>query len=358
VLICAAALVVGAPASGASSSLFEIYAINPNGSGLVDLSNNPANDSFPVESQRGRRIAFVSDRDGYDAIYVMNDDGSDQRRLTDQLVQADTPCRLHSPLWSPKGATIAFTAICPLPNGDPRDVYDNIYVIPLSGGSARELVPGGTGASFSADGRFIAYTQQTSVIIRPVVGLIATAGGKPLTLGEGYAPVWSPTGHRLAFWRPRGLTVVNVPSARRWTLRNAGPPAWSPRGDLIAFWRDGAHPAVYLVHPGARRASRLVDLREDVIGYWARNGRWLALKGLESTYVVARNGRFLRRIGGSGSDPVWSRDSSHVAWADPSLGGLVVTKPRDRGTTLLVQSTDIRGLTWTRDSRRIIFANR
>ena len=358
VLSSAAGLLIASPAGGSLSTLPDIYSVTPAGSGLVRLTASAANDVFPVESSRGGRIAFVSDRDGYDAVYVMNDDGSDQRRLTDRLSRGpDVECRLHGLVWSPNDAMIAFTALCPLPNGDPRDVYDSVYTVSSSGGSVRELVSGGTGASFSADGRFVAYTRQTNVIIRPVVGFVAASGGAAVTLGNGYAPRWSPKGDRLAFWRPRGLTVVDAlrPSGR-WTLRNSGAPAWSPRGNLIAFWRGGARPGIYVVRPGARRASRLVGLGEDVIGFWSRNARWLALKGLESIYIVTRSGRFLRRIGGSGSDPLWSRDSSHVAWADASAGGLVVTQPRGRDTRLLVPSSDIFGFTWTRDSRRIIFA--
>lgn len=48
-------------------------------------------------------IAFSSDRDGNDEIYVMNADGSGQARLTDNSA-VDI-----SPTWSPDGAQNAFT---------------------------------------------------------------------------------------------------------------------------------------------------------------------------------------------------------------------------------------------------------
>ena len=50
-------------------------------------------DDYPVWSPDGTRIAFYSNRDGNDEIYVMNTDGTDQTRLT------DNPAADSSPAW-------------------------------------------------------------------------------------------------------------------------------------------------------------------------------------------------------------------------------------------------------------------
>ena len=47
-----------------------------------NLTRSPSFDRFPVWSPDGRMVAFVSRRDGNQEIYVMNADGSRQRRLT------------------------------------------------------------------------------------------------------------------------------------------------------------------------------------------------------------------------------------------------------------------------------------
>ncbi len=67
----------------------EIYAMNIDGSGLVDLTNNPANDQRPSWSPDGKYILFGSSRAyrfGYhlldNQIFVMNVDGSNQTQLT------------------------------------------------------------------------------------------------------------------------------------------------------------------------------------------------------------------------------------------------------------------------------------
>jgi Tol biopolymer transport system component len=49
-------------------------------------------------------IAFVSDREGSDALFVMRSDGSEVRRLT-----SDLPAVSH-PAWSSDGQRIAFNA--------------------------------------------------------------------------------------------------------------------------------------------------------------------------------------------------------------------------------------------------------
>ncbi|HEX4932732.1 MAG TPA: hypothetical protein VFV33_06090, partial [Gemmatimonadaceae bacterium] len=56
--------------------------INADGTGLRRLTTDPANDRYPVWSPQGDRLAFASDRDGNDEIYVMNLDGTGLRRLT------------------------------------------------------------------------------------------------------------------------------------------------------------------------------------------------------------------------------------------------------------------------------------
>jgi len=60
---------------------WEVCVVNLDGSGLKQLTNNPANDGLPTWSPDGQHIAFVSDRGGDWAIWVMQPDGTSQRRL-------------------------------------------------------------------------------------------------------------------------------------------------------------------------------------------------------------------------------------------------------------------------------------
>ena len=60
----------------------EIYVVNADGSGQRRLTRNPADETTSAWSPDGRRIAFTSNRDHNFEVYVMNADGSGQRRLT------------------------------------------------------------------------------------------------------------------------------------------------------------------------------------------------------------------------------------------------------------------------------------
>ena len=55
-------------------------------------------------SPDGQKIVFTSDRDGPRNIYIMNSDGSNQQKLT------DNPFNDYEPIFSPDGLSIIFTS--------------------------------------------------------------------------------------------------------------------------------------------------------------------------------------------------------------------------------------------------------
>ena len=61
----------------------EIYVMNANGSAQRNLTRNAADDSGPSWSPDGKRIYFVSNREGDENPFVMNGDGSGLKRVSD-----------------------------------------------------------------------------------------------------------------------------------------------------------------------------------------------------------------------------------------------------------------------------------
>ena len=81
----------------------------PDGGNQTNLTNDVAEDTDPVWSPDGTRIAFVKAAEGHRNIFVMDADGTDQVNLTPG---ADTTGQANAgvaPTWSPDGTRIAYT---------------------------------------------------------------------------------------------------------------------------------------------------------------------------------------------------------------------------------------------------------
>lgn len=89
----------------------DIYVINVDGSGLVKLTEASAQNFGPTWSPDSRQIAFASNREAGNQwrIWVMNADGTNQRRLTD-IHNTNNPAFYKDtmPAWSPDGSRIVF----------------------------------------------------------------------------------------------------------------------------------------------------------------------------------------------------------------------------------------------------------
>ncbi|MGH7569975.1 MAG: protein kinase domain-containing protein, partial [Gemmatimonadales bacterium] len=130
----------------------DIFVINEDGTGLTNLTNHPARDGLPDWSPDGRKIAFVSDRDGTGDVYVMNVDGTEPVRLTFNAASHPGPGWGLDPDWSPDGRKIAFVS--------DRDGDQEIYVMNADGTNPVRLTvnPGEDGfPSWSPDGKMLAF---------------------------------------------------------------------------------------------------------------------------------------------------------------------------------------------------------
>ncbi|MGH9755948.1 MAG: prolyl oligopeptidase family serine peptidase, partial [Blastocatellia bacterium] len=84
-----------------------LWIVDVDGSRVRELTSGARNDSSPVWSPDGKRIAFLSDRDGTNQLSVMWLDTREIAQLT-HLEQAPGAIK-----WSPDGKQIAFTSFAP-----------------------------------------------------------------------------------------------------------------------------------------------------------------------------------------------------------------------------------------------------
>ncbi len=82
----------------------EIYVMTSDGAEQTNISNNGAEDFYPRATRSGERIVFISTRDGNQDVFVMDSEGSDQANVS------NNPAQDAYPSWSPNAEWITFTS--------------------------------------------------------------------------------------------------------------------------------------------------------------------------------------------------------------------------------------------------------
>jgi TolB protein len=273
---------------------YDIWVMNPDGSGQTDLTNNPALDDTPAWSPDGSKIAFVSKRPSspYHStereIYVMNADGSGQTQLT-RPASYHTPNN-YDPAWSPDGSKIAFVS-----TRDSTTGYNaEIYVMNADGTGQKRLTNNPSiddSPTWSPDGSKIAFESRTGENDNYKIWVMnADGSGQPkqLTFNNAYEdgyPAWSPNGTKIAFDSNRAgvfeIYVMNTDGTEQTlvatsTFGNEYHPTWSPDGSSIAFWsfldaNFKENHDIYVMNTNGQGLTRLTtDLAKDEYPAWGR----------------------------------------------------------------------------------------
>ena len=207
--------------------LGNLFTVSLDGGKATALTDDFAWDLHPSISPDGKRIAFISDRDGISNVWAMDINGENLTQVTKSKNDI-----IHSPKWSPDGQYIAVTkgimSRRSIPAGE-------IWLYHVAGGNGVPIKKRAHGEQdqkniadpiFSADGRYIYYTQDVtpgsvfSYNRDPLKSIFAItrydretgkeerfAGGT----GGAIVPTPSPDGKSLAFLRRiREKTVLFV----------------------------------------------------------------------------------------------------------------------------------------------------
>ena len=372
----------------------DLYRAHPDGSGLERLTDDPAFDDQAALSPDGRRVAFVSTRSGQSDIWTLDLNTHKATRLTHDAGGN------FRPVWSPDGSWLAFSSDrdspgLRRPNGFETIQRTAIYRMQSDGGDQRRLTKTDAyvgSPHISRDGTQIAcYTASLDDVISisdprrlratTQIAVVDAGGGdlrnltsgpgekwSPRWLGDGRdrvgyvsggpdrglefttgtsgprgevnSPDWSADGHRMVFYRDVGQNwppVVETPTRdRRFQLLRTGIfPTFSPTGDRLVFTTGFAA----LLHNGIMLTSR------------DGTNRWLIHDDLQHNAVA----------------PAWSPRGDRIAFGSGGafqgalgvgkmVSNIAVVAPNGSGFRLLTEGTGNYNFpSWSPDGRRIVF---
>ena len=254
---------------------FEIFSINPDGTGRKQITRNAADDFEPSLSPDGGKIAFTSQNvqtsnpEGDPEVYQMNVGGSEPQNLTNNTGDVND----FAPDYAPDGQKIAFTsrgAQTSNPEGD-----FEVYVMGADGSEPQNLTNTAGNLSdfasdFFPDGEKLAYSSSGIQTSNPegdfevyVMNALDGSGQQNLTdnaVGiSDFDAAISPGGQKIAFVstgvqpsNPEGddeIYGMNADGSEQQNLTDNADgvqddfPDYSPGGKKIVYDSDGQRPS-------------------------------------------------------------------------------------------------------------------
>jgi len=280
--------------SNRSGSVFELYRMQADGSGVQRVLPERGESSEMSWSPDGSKVLFTAARGGRQLnVFVTSlADGK-----TTQLTNDPSPST--SPVWSADGRTIAFVSS--------RDRSRRIYLMDADGQHQRRLTSSAAddeyAPQFSPDGSRVAYVASNLATIAPRVAVADLRTGQSRIVSNydkraiESEPRWAPDGSQLLYLLVEGQTTHVMAMAPDGSGRKRLTPADSTRNAQPQWSPDGRHILYQSVSP--------------------ENGR-LGLQLMKS------DGSEVRKLYGSVNnvlDARWSSDGQRIFFIEQLAGG-------------------------------------
>jgi Tol biopolymer transport system component len=339
----------------------EVYRLDRSGR-RVDLSRSPAQDTSPVVSPDGKRVAFLSDRTGRVALYEVGIDGRGLARISAALPIASQPIIVG---WLPDNRHVLVVTER-LTDPKPPYAWGLTLMSYARGERPRILAKEGTlnginVPAISPDGRLVAYENRDVTDQR----VVATDGGP----GFAFARDWSGQGQMRLVWSAQNRLAalfdhaVHVYDEAGHLLARypANDFAWSPTGEQLASIDGG----IVEVHGGGGSGRALLrerlfpaSLIQQIVRSFGQNmpelawagGRRLLVANVElGTQTGSYGPSPYATVNVSLSVPVGKTSKpSEQAWFAATCGcvssdGKLLAQTPNFGTTLAIQASSPSG---------------
>jgi Tol biopolymer transport system component len=301
----------------------EIYVINADGSDLIRLTDDLGDNRDPAWSPNGSQLIFVSHRTGDGEVMLMSADGVHQA----SLVISDLGGRdRFSPVSSPDGNAVAFIL-------KHDNDYKSLNIVDSRGSNPIRIKTydgdscGMQDPAWSPDSSQLAFINlevlndcvQSVFIVNPDGSGLTNISNSDDRQHADECPVWSPDGSRIAFRRSEDVFSVRSDGSEPVNLTNNptadGCPAWSPDGTQIAFLSDRDGGGIFVINADGSGASKLADKASEFRlprPEWSPNGTQIAFAVQQDNnwdiYVVNSDGSSLTQLTNHPADdenPVW-----------------------------------------------------
>lgn len=398
--------------------LGDLYVMPITGGRATRITQGMAWDGMPRWSPDGGTIAFITDRDGGDNLWLVAPDGRNLRKLT-----AEATHTLSSPAWSPDGQYLVVRRFGAYPSAENYLTNVPLWMVHVNGGSGVQVFPPeasrkstNTGAAFAPDGKTLYLSSHAGGYAGENLGRyqvlafdLETGEERALTAGAGggLRPIASPDGHWLVYATRAGArTALRLRDLRtqedRWLVdeiqrddQEGYAPndvlpgyAFTPDSRSVVFYGGGK---IHSVEIATREVTPIPFSVDVELGMGARSslplrvgdgpltvtqlmsvteapgGRQVAFSALGHLWTASvTNGRAatptrLTNAAGREYYPAYSPDGAwiaYVTWADSAGGYLWKTRADGGGTPIrLTQDpATIQTPMWSPEGDRIVYS--